>query len=103
MPFVWIDTQRDVDLDVLNATYISRNLPRELIVGMPGSAHAQECRMRDGLRVCGDSIMLLSAEMDDFGLERREDTFNKLQALVRGSVLDQDLDLRCYHRATGIL
>ena len=46
VPFVGVDAQGDVDLDVLDAAGPTRDFPGELAVGMPGGAHA-------GVRVSG--------------------------------------------------
>lgn len=67
VPFVCVDTQRDVDLDVLDAAYVPRVLPGELVVGHPGGAHAEEGGVRDGLRVCGDTVVLLAGQVDVLG------------------------------------
>lgn len=69
VPFVAIDAQRHVDLDVFNAAYVSRGFPGKLIVGAPRSAHAEKCGVRDGLRVGGNHVVLFCAQIDEFRLE----------------------------------
>lgn len=92
MPFVRVDAQGDIDLDILDTAHPSSMLPGELIVGLPGGSHAQESSMGDSLCIRGDAVVHLAGEMDMFGAERGEDGFNEFEAVIRGSVLDEDLD-----------
>lgn len=39
MPFVWVDAKSNIDLDILDATNISVDLPWKLIVCCPSRAH----------------------------------------------------------------
>ena len=64
VPFVRVDAQGDVDLDVLDAAYVARVLPGELVVRHPCSTHAEEGCMRDGLRVGCDAVVLFAGEVD---------------------------------------
>ncbi len=64
MPLLGVDAKREVDFDILNATNVTGYFPGELLVGMPGFAHTQECRMGYGLRVGSDTVMLCSREVD---------------------------------------
>jgi hypothetical protein len=41
MPFVRVNSHHDVYLDVLDAAYVSRNLPWELAICGPSHAHAE--------------------------------------------------------------
>ena len=92
VPFVRVDAQGNIDLDILDTAYPPSMLPGELIVGLPGGSHAQESSMSDSLRICGDTVVHLTGEIDMFGAERGEDRLNEFEAFVRGSVLDEDLD-----------
>ncbi len=67
VPFVGVDAQGDVDLDVLDAADVARVFPRELLVRLPRGAHAEECGVRDGLRVCRDTVVLFAGEIDMLG------------------------------------
>lgn len=42
VPFVGIDTKRDIDLNVLDTSDVARDLPGKLLVSRPCSAHAVE-------------------------------------------------------------
>jgi hypothetical protein len=68
VPFVCVYAKCDIDLDVLDATDVAWCLPRELVVGGPRGAHAEEGRMGDGLRVGSDAVVLLAGEVDLLGL-----------------------------------
>lgn len=91
VPFVRVDAQRDVDLHVLDAAHPARDLPGELLVGVPGRPHAQEGGVRDRLRVGGDAVVQLAREVDILGVEAGQDVLDEPQAGVRRAVLDQDL------------
>jgi hypothetical protein len=51
--------------------------------------------MGDSLCIRSDAVVHLAGEIDMFGAERGEDGFDEVEAFVRGSVLDEDLD-HCY-------
>lgn len=68
VPFVGIDAQGDVNLDVLDAADVARRFPWELVVGGPGGAHAEEGGVRDGLGVGGDAVVLFAGQVDMLGL-----------------------------------
>lgn len=89
VPLVGVDAKRDVDLDVLDAANVARRLPRELVVGGPRGAHAEEGRMGDGLRVGSDAVVLLAGKVDVLGLEAGENGLDEGEVGVRGAVLDQ--------------
>lgn len=46
--------------------------------------------MSDGLRVCGDSIMLTGCEMDKLGLETAQDSLNFAERRVWSAVLNEN-------------
>ena len=73
VPFVGVYPERQVDLDVLDASDIAVDFPGELVVGSPGCSHTQEGCMGYGLGVSGDDVVLLGCEMDMFGAEARKD------------------------------
>lgn len=82
MPFVRVDTKHDIALDVLNATDIAVDLPRELIIGEPCGAHTQKCGMSNSLCVRCDSVMLLCSKIDNVRIEARQDSFDQGKALL---------------------
>jgi hypothetical protein len=90
MPFVRVDAQRDVDLDVLDAANVARRFPGELVVGGPGGAHAEEGGVRHGLRVGRDAVVLLARQVHVLGAQAGQDVLDKGEVGVRGAVLDQD-------------
>lgn len=47
--------------------------------------------MGNGLGIGGDTIVHLTGEIDMLRTERGEDLIDELEALVRGTMLDQDL------------
>lgn len=91
VPFVGVDAQGDVHLYVLNTAYPPGKLPWELLVGLPCGSHTQEGCVSDSLGICGDAVVVLAGEVDMRGSEAGEDLFDKLEAFVRGSMLDDDL------------
>ena len=64
VPFVRVDSEGDVDLDVFDAADIAVDLPGKLVIGPPCRTHAEEGGVRDGLGVCGDSVVCLRREID---------------------------------------
>lgn len=91
MPFVSVDAKSDVDLDIFNAAEIAGNLPRELLVGHPCGAHAQEGSMGDGLGVGSDAVVLSCIEINIFRVEAGEHLLDQCKALIGGPVLDENL------------
>lgn len=91
VPFVGVDAQGNVDLHVLNTAHPSPMLPRELLVGLPRSSHAQEGCVSDSLCIRSNAVVHLAGEVDMCRSETGEDVVNELKAFVRGSVLDEDL------------
>lgn len=89
VPFVGVDAQGDVDLDVLDATNVAGRFPWELVVGGPRGAHAEEGGVGHGLGVGGDAVVLLACEVDVLGLQAREDVLHEGKVCVRGAVFDQ--------------
>ena len=89
VPLLRVDAQHQVDFDVFDAAYVACPLPRELCIGVPCLAHAQERRVRDGLRVGRDTVVLLSRQVDMLGVETAEDRLNFVEGLIRGTVVDQ--------------
>jgi hypothetical protein len=71
VPLGGVDSERDVDLDVLDAPDVTSRLPRELVVCVPGSAHAEEGGVGHSLGVCCDAVVLFAREVDMRGLETR--------------------------------
>lgn len=69
VPFVRVDPEGDVDLDVFDATDIPVDLPRELVVGLPCCTHAEEGGVCDGLGVGGDPVVFFRREVDVLGTE----------------------------------
>lgn len=90
VPFVCVDAERDVDFDVLDAADVARQFPRELVVGQPGGAHGEEGRVRYGLRVGGNAVVLLRGEVDVLGFQTGEHCFDEVEGGVCGAVFDQD-------------
>lgn len=80
MPLIRVDSQRQVYLDVFNASEVSAYHPRELFVGGPCCAHANVCedvwrrerssyspeegRMCDRLSISCDAIMCFGGEIN---------------------------------------
>ena len=71
VPFVGVDPESDVYLDVLNAAYVTVDFPGKLVVCVPGGAHAEKGGVCDGLRVCCDPVVCLRCEVDVLGAETR--------------------------------
>ena len=69
MPFLAVDTDCQIDLDMLDATDVTAHHPRELVVRMPCFAHGKECRMSNGLCIGGDAVMFFRCEVDKIRLE----------------------------------
>ena len=69
VPFVRVDAQGDIDLDILDTAHPSSMLPGELIVGLPSGSHAQESSMGDSLCIRCDAVVHLAGEIDMFGAE----------------------------------
>ncbi len=90
VPFIRVDAQHKIDLHVLDPTDVARDLPRELVVGLPGGAHGEECGVRDCLGVGGDAVVLFGGEVDKVGLEAGQDLLDESDSSVRGAVLDYD-------------
>lgn len=91
VPFVGVDAQSDIDLNVLNTTHPSSMLPRELLVGLPCGSHTQEGCVSDSLCIRSNAVVHLAGEVDMCRSEAGEDVVNKLEAFVRGSMLDENL------------
>lgn len=71
VPFVGVDPERDVHLDVLDASYPSSDLPWKLVVRSPCGSHTQEGSMGDSLRIRRDVVVHLAGEVDVAGSETR--------------------------------
>lgn len=69
VPFVRVNPEGNVDLDVFDAANISVDLPRELVVGPPCRTHAEEGGVCDSLGVCGDPVVCFRREVDVLGTE----------------------------------
>lgn len=91
VPFVRIDAESDVDLDVLDSAYPAIDFPGKLIVGVPCSAHAQESGVRHSLGIGCDAVVHLAAKVDILGFEGLKDALDESHALIRCSVLNEDL------------
>lgn len=90
VPFVRVDPQHQIGLDVLDAAHVPLVFPGELVVGTPRRAHAQERRMGHGLRVGGDTVVFQRGEVDLRRSKAGEDAFNEFEALLRCAVFDND-------------
>lgn len=97
MPFLRIDTEGQVNLDVFDASNIARNFPWKLGVGMPCFPHGQECSVSYCLRVCGDAIMLSSTEVYMLRAKTRKDFLDSVEIGLGGTMFYQDL---CHHKNT---
>ena len=86
MPFVRVNPEGQVYLDILNAPYVAADLPWKLVIGSPGRAHTQEGGMGNSLSVSRNDIVPLGREMHMFRAKAREDLFDQLHTLVRSSV-----------------
>ena len=64
VPFLGVDAERQVNLDILNTADIASNLPGKLRISMPRFAHTKECCMCDCLGISSDAIMLGCGKMD---------------------------------------
>lgn len=89
VPLVAVDAQRDVDLDILDPALPPRDFPGELVVRVPGGAHAQERRVRDRLRVGRDAVVLGCAQVHKLGAEALEYRLDESEAGRGGPVIDQ--------------
>lgn len=90
VPFLGVDAQHEVDLDILDPADVAGAFPGELLVGVPCLAHGEEGGVGDGLGVGRDTVMFLGGEIDNFGVQAAEDGFHLGEGGVRGTVLDQD-------------
>lgn len=88
MPLVAVDAKGDVHLHVLDAANVARDLPGELLVCFPRRAHRQESGVGDCLRVRGDAVVHLGGEVYMLGLEAAEDALDKVDGLLRATVVD---------------
>lgn len=64
MPFLGVDTQGEVDLDILDAAHVAGYFPGKLLVGVPGLTHGEEGCMGDGLGVSGYAVVFGGGEVD---------------------------------------
>jgi hypothetical protein len=62
-----------------------------LLHRVPGLAHGQEGRVRHGLGVGCDAVVLAGREIDVLGVEASEDGFDFGKGGVGSAVLDEDL------------
>lgn len=101
VPFVRVDAEHDVDLDILDTADVTGNLPWELVVRGPGASHAEKGCMCNGLGVSSDSVVCLCAELDMLRIEARKNILNQGEAFIRRSMLDQNqrLTLGVHSRA----
>lgn len=93
VPLGRVDPDGQVDLDVLDAADVAAHHPGELAVRVPGLAHRQEGGMGHSLRVRGDAVVLLGAEVDKVGLEAGEHGLDLADGRVRSAVLNDDQGL----------
>lgn len=91
MPFVGVDAEGYVNFYVLDAADVAPDFPGKLPVCCPCGAHAEECGVRHGLRVCGDAVVDFGAEVDLGGVEAGEDAGNARGVVARVAVGDDDL------------
>lgn len=82
VPFIRVDSQRDVYLHVLDAPDPTTNLPGKLVISSPRRSHAQEGGMSDGLRVCRDMVMHCAGEVDVFRIEAGQDILHEFKAFI---------------------
>ncbi len=92
VPFLGVDSESQVDLDILNTTDISSDLPRKLSISMPGFTHTKEGGMGDSLSICCDAVMLCCGEIDVSGAKTRKHMLDFVEALLGCSMLDQNLE-----------
>lgn len=88
VPFVAVDPEHEVDLDVFDSARVSAQFPRELVVGLPGRAHGEEGRVRDGLCVCRDAVVHGCRDPHEFWLETAQDVFDEGSCGGRATVVD---------------
>lgn len=88
VPFLRVDAESQVDLDILDATDIPGYLPGELLVGVPGFSHAEKGCMSNSLGVGSDAVMLAGGEVDMFGTQAGEDMLDFVEACLGGTVFD---------------
>lgn len=91
VPFLGVDSEGKVDLNVLNSTDVAGYFPGELGVGVPGLAHGEEGGVGHGLGVCCDAVVLDSGEVHLRGVQAGEDLLDLFETLFRRSVIDDDL------------
>lgn len=93
VPLLAVDSQHNVDLDVLDAANVAGRLPRVLLHAVPGLAHGEKGRVSDGLRVGCDMVVLLGRQVDMSALKASQDSLNFLERLLRSTMLDQNLQI----------
>jgi len=93
MPFVGVDTQHNVALDIFDASNVTVDLPGKLIVREPGGAHTQECSVGYSLRVCRDPVMFLGCKTHVIRAKARKDLLDRFEALLRCSFPDKNKGL----------
>lgn len=91
VPFIRVDAESDINLNVLDSAYPAIDFPWELVVGVPCSAHAQESGVRHGLGISCDTVVHLAAKVDILRFEGFKDALDESHALVGCSVLNEDL------------
>jgi hypothetical protein len=91
VPFLGVDAQGEVDLDVLDAADVAGDFPGKLLVRVPGFAHREESRVSHGLGVGGDAVVFTSGEVVVFGAEAGEDMLDFFKVLLGCAVFDEDL------------
>lgn len=91
VPFVCVDAQSDVDLDVFDTSDPTGHLPGELLVCVPCSTHAKERRVCNRLGVCGNAIVHFTSKVDILRTETRQDILDEPETLIRRTMLDEDL------------
>ena len=89
VPLGAVDAQAQVNFDRLHATGVLAGGPRVGLQLCPGRAHRKEGRVRHGLRVGRDGIVLVVAHVYVARLEARENPLDHAHLLVRRAVLDQ--------------
>ena len=82
VPFLAVDPQHDVNLDVLHAPHVPRQRPGKLPVSMPRFPHGQKRRVGRRLRVSRDQVVVVRRQVDVFRAEAREDGLDFVQGFV---------------------
>lgn len=90
MPFIAVDAQHEINLDVFDPADVAWDVPGKLVIGLPCSTHAEEGGVRHGLRICCYTVMRICGDGDELGLKAGQDAFDQFDGFRGSAVSDND-------------